>query len=146
MNAFRPQKIVVPVDFSDFSFGAVEKALEIAGDAERVHLIHVLLPISVMEPGVLYGEITDVSRVESTEKTLRDKFPDAKHAGMTIHAVVGDPGQRIAEYAARESAELIVLPSHGHGFFKHLMLGSVAERAVRLAHCPVLVLKTEPED
>ena len=46
-------------------------------------------------------------------------------------------------FAKSEGADLIVIPSHGYGFFKHLLLGSVAERVVRLAHCPVLVLKPE---
>ncbi len=143
MSAFHPQKIVVPVDFSDFSFSAVDQALEIAGDQTEVHVIHVMLPLSVMEPGVLYGEVTDESRTENVVKHLREKISGEKYAKVQVQAMIGDPGREITEYASRVGADLIVLPSRGHGFLKHLLLGSVAERVVRLAHCPVLVLKID---
>lgn len=143
MSGFPCNKVVVPVDFSDFSMKAIDQAIEIAGDSSKIHCFHTMLPLSIMEPGVLYGQITDETRAESSRNFLRDKLSDPKYADITVHASVGDPGQEIAKYAERESADLIVIPSHGHGFFKHLLLGSVAERVVRLAHCPVLVLKSK---
>ena len=146
MSGFQANKIVVPVDFSDFSLQAIDRAIEIADEGAVIRAIHVLLPLSVMEPGVLYGEITDQSRIEATRKHLQERLTDPKYANVSPHAVIGDPGREIAEFAEREMADLIVMPSHGHGFIKHLMLGSVAERVVRLAHCPVLVLKpAEPK-
>jgi nucleotide-binding universal stress UspA family protein len=72
---------------------------------------------------------------------LRERLTDDKYASVTVHAVVGDAGREITELAEREGADLIVIPSHGYGFLKHMLLGSVAERVVRLAHCPVLVLR-----
>jgi nucleotide-binding universal stress UspA family protein len=143
MSGFQAKKIVVPVDFSDFSMKAVDRALEIASEDSVIHAVHVLLPLSVMEPGVLYGEITDESRIEATVKHLRERFVDPKYANVSSHAVIGDPGREIAEFSEKEMADLIVMPSHGHGFLRHLMLGSVAERVVRLSHCPVLVLKPQ---
>jgi nucleotide-binding universal stress UspA family protein len=143
MSGFHPEKIVVPIDFSDFSQAAMDQAVELAGEQTVIHAVHVLVPLSVMEPGVLYGEITDQSRAEHVEKFFRDRFSGPKYAKVTPHVVVGDPGHEIADYAERVGADLIVMPSHGHGFFKHVLLGSVAERVVRLAHCPVLVLKPE---
>lgn len=143
MSGFAAKTIIVPVDFSEFSLAAVDRAIEIAGDTATVHVVHILLPLSVMEPGVLFGEMTDESRIESVEKHLRERFSDEKFADVRTHAKIGDPGREIVDCADRLEADLIVLPSHGHGFFKHLFLGSVAERVVRLAQCPVLVLKSK---
>jgi nucleotide-binding universal stress UspA family protein len=53
----------------------------------------------------------------------------------------GDPGREIAAHAEELHAELIVMPSHGRTGLSRLFIGSVAERVVRLAHCPVLILK-----
>jgi nucleotide-binding universal stress UspA family protein len=76
------------------------------------------------------------------EKHLRKRLADDKYAHLIIHATVGDPGHEITSLANREGADLIVMPSHGYGFIKHMLLGSVAERVVRLAKCPVLVLRS----
>ena len=57
-------------------------------------------------------------------------------------ARIGDPGTKIVEYAREIKADLIVMPSHGRTGIKHLLLGSVAERVIRLAECPVMVRRT----
>ena len=142
MAGLNPKLTVVPIDFSDLSFDALDRALAITGSGGEVHAIHVLTELSTMEPGNLYGTVTDEERVKSTETFLRKKLSDPKYAQVKVHAVVGDAGREITAFAEREAADLIVIPSHGYGFFKHLLLGSVAERVVRLAHCPVLVLRS----
>jgi len=142
MTGLSPQRTVVPIDFSDLSFEALDRALEITGSDGEVHAIHVLTELSTMEPGNLYGTVTDEERIKSTEDYLRKKLADGKYARVKVHAVVGDAGREITSFAEREAADLIVIPSHGYGFFKHLLLGSVAARVVRLAHCPVLVLRS----
>ena len=143
MSGFHPKLIVVPVDFSDFSIAAIDRALEIADEQTAIHVIHVMLPLNVMEPGVMFGEVSDESRTKNVEKHLRERMAGEKYAKVTPHAVVGDPGREIVNFAKEQDADLIVIPSHGYGFFKHLLLGSVAERVVRMAHCPVFVLKPE---
>ena len=140
MAGLQPNKTVVPIDFSDLSYEALDRGLEIAGDRE-LHVVHVLVELSVMEPGLMYGTPSDAERIAEVEKTLREKLSDEKYDNVTIHAVVGEAGREIADYAERVEADLIVSPSHGHGFFKHILLGSTAERVVRMAHCPVLVLR-----
>jgi nucleotide-binding universal stress UspA family protein len=55
--------------------------------------------------------------------------------------LLGEPAHGIADYAQDKKAELIVIPSHGRTGITRLLIGSVAERVVRLAHCPVLVLR-----
>ena len=142
MTGLSPKRTVVPIDFSDLSHQALDKAIEIAGKEGEVLVIHVLTELSTMEPGNLYGTVTDEDRIKSAQEFLRKKLADDKYARVSFHAVVGDAGREITSCAERESADLIVIPSHGYGFVKHLLLGSVAERVVRLAHCPVLVLRS----
>lgn len=141
MSGLHANKIVVPIDFSDLSFQALDRAVDIVGDQGTIDAIYVMLPLSAMEPGNLYGTITDSSRSESAIKSICERLSEDRYAAVTPHAVLGDPGREIAAFAQRQEADLIVIPSHGYGFVKHLMLGSVAERVVRLAHCPVLVLR-----
>lgn len=141
MAGLHPNKTVVPIDFSDRSFEALEKAVEIAGESE-VHAIHVLIELTTMEPGNLYGTVTDENRIQAVEENLKKRLTDPKYGNVKIHAKIGDAGHEIVALAQEENADLIVMPSHGYGFFKHMLLGSVAERVVRLAHCPVLVLRS----
>ncbi len=142
MTGLSPKRTVVPIDFSDLSHQALDKAIEIAGDDGEVLVIHVLTELSTMEPGNLYGTVTDEDRIKSAQEFIKKKLADDKYARVSVHAVIGDAGREITAFAERESADLIVIPSHGYGFVKHLLLGSVAERVVRLAHCPVLVLRS----
>ena len=141
MSGLHAKHIVVPVDFSDISFEAVDRALEIVDDAGTVDIIHVLSILPAMDVGNLYGGVPDEGRIESVKNSLRERLSDTKYAATTIHVAIGDPGHEIAEFAKKSSANLIVLPSHGYGFVKHIVLGSVAERVIRFAHCPVLVLR-----
>jgi nucleotide-binding universal stress UspA family protein len=142
MSGLHPKKTIVPIDYSELSFSALDRAVEIAGKDGVVHVIHVLVELSTMEPGNLYGTVTDESRTKSVEEHLRKRLSDDKYSNVMVHAVVGDPGREIVALAEREAADLIVIPSHGYGFIKHILLGSVAERVVRLAHCAVLVLRS----
>tara|TARA_R110002049_G_scaffold50370_3_gene143127 strand:- start:169783 stop:170214 length:432 start_codon:yes stop_codon:yes gene_type:complete len=141
MSGIEAKRIVVPVDFSDLSYEAVDKALEIVDKDGAVEIIHVLSILPAMEVGNLYGTITDESRIECAKNSIRKKLSDAKYAATTIHVVVGDSGHEITNFAEKCDADLIIMPSHGYGFVKHVLLGSVAERVVRFAHCPVLVLR-----
>lgn len=134
--------IVVPVDFSDGSFAALDAALEMAADATHLHAVHVLPVLEPAEPGVIWNTVDDKSRAHHAELALREKLGAAKWQGLHLKIAFGDPGHEIADLAQELGAELIVLPSHGRRGLTRLLLGSVAERVVRLAHCPVLVLKS----
>jgi nucleotide-binding universal stress UspA family protein len=133
--------IVVPVDFSEESFTAVDTALKIAGAGKVVHVIHVLPELSPLEPGEVWETITEESRTEHALKAMREHLSDPVYADITLEVLFGDPGRAIAERAQQLQADMIVLPSHGRTGLAHLLIGSVAERVVRLAHCPVLVLR-----
>lgn len=135
------EKVVVPVDFSDESLGAVRTALEIAARPECVHVLHVLPELSPAEPILLWEMYESEKRKKGADEELAKRLAEAGLVGVARHVFVGDPGQEIAAYAERYHAELIVMPSHGRTGVRRLLIGSVAERVVRLAHCPVLVLR-----
>lgn len=134
-------RIVVPVDFSDESLAAVDTALLMVGSADKVHIVHVLREVSPMEPGEVWDTVTTESRMEFATQSLRERLSDPKYENLTYEVLLGDPGHEIAKYAEEREADLIVLPSHGRTGLSHLLIGSVAERIVRLAHCAVLVLR-----
>jgi len=145
MNLMNIQSVVVPVDFSDESRSAVDKAMEIAdGAADKVHLIHVLANMSPADPGVSWGEISDENRARHVREAMVSQGLHA-HASQMHHQVAfGDAGFRIAGYAETVGADLIVISSHGRTGLRRLLIGSVAERVIRFAHCPVLVLRSAP--
>jgi nucleotide-binding universal stress UspA family protein len=60
--------------------------------------------------------------------------------------LIGNAGSEITEYARNVGAGLIVIPSHGRGPIRRLLLGSTTDRVVHLAHCPILVLKDEKKN
>lgn len=131
--------VVVPVDFSDQSLAAVDTARELVEEAKHIHAIHVLPVLTVTEPGVIWDTVDDESRTHHAHEALEQRL--SKHKGVNIRVTVGDPGHAIADFANDLPADLIVIPSHGRTGLERLLLGSVAERVLRLAHCPVLVIK-----
>ncbi len=136
------QSVVVPVDFSDEAFAALEMARDnMVATAEAIHVIYVLPPLIPEEPGVIWAMVDDQVRSEHAEKAMRERLKDAKYAGVSIEIRIGDPSKAIAAFAQDKHAELVVIPSHGRTGISRLLIGSVAERVVRLAHCPVLVLR-----
>jgi nucleotide-binding universal stress UspA family protein len=140
--AWLPKRnVVAPVDFSAQSFAAVDQALELVASPTDLHLIHVLPVVIPADPGVVWTSIDDESRRRHARLALQERLSDAKYQGVHLQVELGDPGHEIADYAQRIGAELIVVSSHGRTGLTRLLIGSVAERVVRLAHCPVLVLK-----
>jgi nucleotide-binding universal stress UspA family protein len=119
----------------------VDVGLQLVDAPEHLHVVHVLIDITPLEAGEVWGVIDPQTRVEQTEKLLREKLADARYKGVQMAVLMGEPAHGIANYAQDKNAELIVIPSHGRTGITRLLIGSVAERVVRLAHCPVLVLR-----
>ncbi len=141
MNWLAKKTIVVPVDFSDDSFAALDMAREIVDDPTHLHVIHVLPTLEANDPGVIWQMIDDESRSQHAAEALGKALADRGHRGLEVCIRFGDPGHEIARYAEQVNAGLVIVSSHGQSALKHLLIGSVADRVVRLAHCPVLVLK-----
>jgi nucleotide-binding universal stress UspA family protein len=141
MNWFPKRSVVVPVDFSDDSFAAVEVALDLVAEPAGLHLIHVLPEPHAGDPGVEWQMIDNENRRRHASEAIRSRLSDSKYEAVNVAIDFGSAGYRIAEFAEQVDAELIVIPSHGRTGLKRLMLGSVTERVIRLSHCPVLVLR-----
>jgi nucleotide-binding universal stress UspA family protein len=141
MNWLPKKKVIVPVDFSDESFLAIGTALQLVADPTHLMIVHVLPEVSNLEPTEAWHNIDSTNRVRHVAKVVRERLDQAGHDKLLLEVLVGDPGHEIADLAVRQRADLIVLPSHGRTGIRRLLIGSVAERVVRLAHCPVLVLR-----
>jgi nucleotide-binding universal stress UspA family protein len=140
MNTFANKPIVVPVDLSEASNWALDYARELADDPEQITALHVGVPYTPVEPPYMYL-VDEASRKNELEESVHKHYADAKYAGIRVEVRYGDPGEEIADFARELGAGLIVMPSHGRTGLSHLLVGSVAERVVRFASCPVLVLR-----
>jgi nucleotide-binding universal stress UspA family protein len=141
MSYFHGKKILVPIDFSETSLEAIKKAIEIAEDPSSVTVVHVMIPLDLVSPGVLFGGLTDEKRTDHVIKLAKEEFTKRQIEGVTFETLIGDPGIKIADYAKEKGMDLIVIPSHGYTGLTRLALGSVAERVLRHAPCPTLVLR-----
>lgn len=136
-----PKKcVIVPVDFSDACKEAVRIGRQMVGAPEELHVVHVLPEMHAGEPGVIWERIDDGKRAENVRQALDEQMGDLVE-GARIHVRFGRPGLAVVKLADDLGAELIVTSSHGRTGLARLALGSVAEKIVRLAHCPVLVLR-----
>jgi len=145
MFSLQPNRVLVPTDFSDQSCQAVDVALAIVARPEQLTVLHVATPLNEFlagDPAVVWDSESDESRADHLQKMLCDRFKDKKYEAVRFDVVFGSPADKIAKYAETDETELIVLPSHGRTGLARLMIGSVAEGVVRLAHCPVLVLRS----
>jgi nucleotide-binding universal stress UspA family protein len=142
----RIRTILVPTDFSATSDAALEYAREVAERfGASLHLLHVLQDPFVNGPLATEAYLTDTPGVRTT--ILEDaKARIAHRLTATDHAevVFGRGAETIVEYAADRRIDLIVMGTHGRTGMAHLLLGSVAERVVRTAPCPVLTVRAEP--
>ncbi|TWT64970.1 universal stress protein [Allorhodopirellula solitaria] len=143
MSLFTGKALVVPWDFSEMSQASLQKAIDCVDDPSLIRVVHVATLPPAGEPGVLWGTVTEDSIAEHCQESFA-KYCQGKpgYDRVTFTTLFGDPGSQITEYAENENAELIIISSHGHTGLAHLFIGSVAERVVRLAHCPVLVLRS----
>ena len=141
MPWFPKKRVVVPVDFSPESLAAIDVGLQVVSNPADLHVVHVVIDLTPLEAGEVWGVVDPQARIEQMAKILREKLADAKYASVQQAVVMGEPGHAIADYAQEKGADLIVIPSHGRTGLTRLLIGSVAERVVRLAHCPVLVLR-----
>jgi len=148
MSWLQKKSVVVPIDFSEESFTAVDVAREFVKNSSDLHLIHVTQPYSEHAIGGTWGKQSEEERIQSIRQAAQEKLENKDYKEAQIAIRIGSPPVEITDYAKESGAELIVMPSHGRTGIKHFALGSVAERVMRKAHCPVLVLrkKEQPEE
>jgi nucleotide-binding universal stress UspA family protein len=145
-------RILVPTDFSAHSERALRYAAALAARVgASLDVLHV-----VEDPfasGAWNSEIAAIPNVRELRQNLLDDAErrlkrsrtaaEAADVTLTTTARMGRPAQMIVDYAAAENADLIVMGTHGRTGLKHALMGSVAERVVQHAPCPVLTLRAE---
>ncbi|HQZ67045.1 MAG TPA: universal stress protein [Planctomycetaceae bacterium] len=142
-------RILVPTDFSEFSKPAMDHACAFAARfAAELHLLHV-----APDPAMLVAEVAGFSAPSMQSETdaitkgaheaLAKLPPDNWDNGRQIIREVrtGTAFIEIIEYAREKEIDLIVIGTHGRSALMHVLMGSVAERIVRKAPCPVLTVK-----
>lgn len=141
------ETIVAAIDFSETSQEALRTACALAvALGSRLHVFHATPdPLNeawtVEAVGVDFRGIAEAWRTEAARRMADLALPVGLPAERVTRAVeVGVAHTAICDYAARHGADLIVLGTHGYGAVKHLLLGSVAERVVRHAPCPVVTV------
>lgn len=142
------RRILHPTDFSSASRRAFACAVALARrDRAELLLLHVLSP-SGLFVGDGYVTVETWQRIEagarrSAESRLNVALARAKRAGGRASAMIveGVPFERIVRTAKTKRVDLIVIGTHGRTGISRLFIGSVAERVVRLAPCPVLTVR-----
>jgi nucleotide-binding universal stress UspA family protein len=140
----RSRTYLVPVDFSKGSEGALEYAIAMARENKaRLVLLHVV-PAALVYPSAgtrfdVYGLLERDARQSLARLMQRKKLSPG--AAQTIVTRGVNPAEIIARQAKKLKTSMIIMGSHGRSGLQRLLLGSVAERTLRLAHGPVLIVK-----
>jgi universal stress protein A len=137
--SFPFRSILVPLDFDDSSKAALELAKQLAATADAtLHLLHVIaIVLAPGEPATIFVAREDEVKA-ALEKIAKEQLGVVKHQ---IHTRTGDTPRGIVQAAGELHTDLIVMPTHGRRGLPHFFLGSVAERVVREAPCPVLTVR-----
>jgi nucleotide-binding universal stress UspA family protein len=143
------KNILVATDFSEPSDAALAYGRELAARFNAtLHVLHIAENIYITTFGAesyaavapdLQAEVEDSARARLQQLVL-----DSDGSGPRTTPVVmtsGSPAFAIIDYAGEHDIDLIVMGTHGRGALAHLLMGSVAERVVRLAPCPVLTVR-----
>ncbi len=142
------KKILVPIDFSDYSDAAIQYAIGFTKSLQaHLTLIHVEILIHSLQPDAIFG----TSRMEKTirkvlndiQEQMKERIAVAKKEGVSAdYAVIQgkSAASSLLEYVQQNPYDLIIMGTHGRTGIKHFILGSIAEKLVRLSPTPVLTL------
>ena len=139
--------ILAPTDFSEYSKKAIVSAVELAKTfGSRLTILHVVelppYPIEGFVPSSVSSSFIEDLERQATQD-LAQVVPEAEASGVAVTRVVavGTPYRKIIDTAEAEQVDLIVMATAGRTGFSHLVMGSIAERIVRTATCPVLTIR-----
>lgn len=144
----RIEKVLCPVDFSPFSAHALDYAVAMAGlSRAELILLHVMeLPAHAL-PGNSLDFAFSAELIEEHRKTCAERLDalltatQARYPNTRRVLVSGIPFLEIIQQAKQDDVDLIVMGTHGRTGLAHVLIGSVAEKVVRKAPCPVLTIK-----
>jgi len=144
------KNILVPVDFSKHSEKALEFAISLAKDlGARLELLHCypINPGGISPYGILVPENLDRDMRDAASARMSEWREKAVEAGLDVDLTLTPafPSEAISATAEEHGADLIVMGTRGLTGLGHILLGSVAERTLRIAPCPVVTVKNESE-
>ena len=139
------KNILVPTDFSEPTVAATRQAVNLAKKLDAtIHLLHIIEDPVILSP---IFEGIPLPPKQSFETYAQDRLenwvPEDDRAGLKLelHWFHGHPFTRIIEFAADHRMDLIVMGTHGRSGLAHTLLGSLAEKVVRYASCPVMTVR-----
>jgi nucleotide-binding universal stress UspA family protein len=137
------RRILVPTDFSEAAEPALDYAVGLARSfgAELV-LFHALEPLVFGEGAVAFGSVMDQLE-QAAHAQLQRRVTRLKARGLKVRGMAGNgsTARLISDTAGKLRIDLIVMGTHGRGAFSRMLIGSVAEKVVRTAMCPVLTVR-----
>ena len=149
------KKILCPTDFSEPSLEALQYGVELALHfVAELHIVHVISPVPPEYPYptppfisgydlASYQQELTASAENALKALVAQKVSPQVRTLATV--VTGDPALAIVRMAEQEGVDLIVIATHGQSGWRHFVFGSVAEKVVRLAPCPVLTIRAPRE-
>jgi nucleotide-binding universal stress UspA family protein len=142
------KKILFPTDFSESSQEASRYALSFAREFKAKLVVLNVVNEKVFTEGLNLPRVISVEELEKemTEegrKRLRTLYQAEEVEGVEWESVIkkGNPFLEIIRFAKEEDIDLIIIGTHGHSGFEHIIFGSTAEKVVRKAPCPVLSVR-----
>ena len=140
-------KVLVPIDFSDYSKSALKYAVNFAKSFNaEIILIYVVEPV-IYPPDFSMGQIAMPSINTEWDDRAKDELQKLAKSeiigAVKVKTIIktGKPFVEIIETAKEENVDLIIIATHGHSGVEHILFGSTAEKVVRKAPCPVLTLR-----
>lgn len=136
-------KILAPTDLSELCCSGLRYALELAREQSAEIVVLHVIPVSEgwFSSREENGPVRDLMAKEQValDQFLQDHFSESLNLVEIRQKIeVGTPSSNIVEMAEREEVDLIVMSTHGRTGLKHMLMGSVTEKVIARAHCPVL--------
>ncbi len=144
------RKILCPTDFSEPSYEALKAANELALHfSAALILIHVVPLVTDIPTSADFYIPSDILTAEADAKKALQEVVEKRVSDkvrIRTKVVIGHPADEIVSTAADENAHIIVIATHGLTGWRRFIFGSVAEKVVRLAPCPVLTIQSPPKE
>lgn len=142
------KSVLVATDFSAPSNTAVNYARAMArAFGAELHVLHVFEPLWITSADVVGGGISLATMIQGLEDTAKKQLEDTVTAedrrelrAVPVMVTSESPSREIARYASEHKIDLVVIGTHGRSGLTRLLIGSVAEKVVRMAPCPVLTV------
>ena len=147
MKIFHEQTVLLPFDFSDPARRTMDQVRGWSDPSTEIHVVSVVEPtlsLVALDQAIPVPPSSDTEAREEALQQLHELFGEAENPKIHLHCRIGDPGQEIVSLAESLSADMIIMSSHGRTGISRLLLGSVAERVLRLSSCPVLIVRGKP--